>query len=407
MTLKKGIVFVILLLATVGCEEFLVSPPDENEILDGPIEGLSTTQSQIFLAGDIAFNDDVFSPETGLGPIFVSTSCGGCHAGDGKGHPSTTLTRFGRMESNGFNHLLEFGGPQLQNRAIKGYAVEEIPVEATGITNMVAPAVTGLGLLAAVPDQTLLDLVDIQKSSGKVSGEVQYLSPPDFFKAQSFHIPNTDGMYIGRFGKKSGAIDLLMQTVGAYKEDMGVTSDFDMEDPINFAISNINTDPVPDPEVSAATVQNVVFYLQTLKPPLPRNQGDPLVQSGKQLFENIGCANCHLPTLKTGFSHIEPLSNKTFHPYTDLLMHDMGPQLDDGWIQSSEQSGEWRTPPLWGLGLSADSQGGSVHLLHDGRAKSIEQAIFLHGGEAESSKESFEQLNQANKNEIIAFLRSL
>lgn len=406
MGIKKWL-FLVLVLTGVACEEFLVNPPEENEILDGPIEGLSATQQRVFLAGDIAFNDDIFSPATGLGPIFVSTSCGGCHAGDGKGHPSTTLTRFGRMEAGGFNHLLELGGPQLQNRAIKGYVAEKIPTEATGITDLVAPAVTGLGLLASVTDQTLLELVEQQKIDGKVTGEVQYVDPPDFFRPQQSHIPNEDGQYIGRFGKKSGAIDLLMQTVGAYKEDMGVTSDFDLEDPVNYLVSNVNTDPVADPEVTAATVQNVVFYLQTLKPPLPRNPDLPIVQQGKILFKEIGCANCHLPTMTSGFSNIEALSFKTFHPYTDMLLHDMGPGLDDGWIQSEELSSEWRTPPLWGLGLSADSQGGSVHLLHDGRANSIEEAIQMHGGEAESSRESFQQLDRSEKDKVMEFLNSL
>ena len=406
MPLKYGWL-VVLTTILVGCEEFLVVPPEENEILDGPIEGLTPTQQAIFLAGDIAFNDDIFSPATGLGPIFVSTSCGGCHAGDGKGHPSTILTRFGRMEGSNFDHLLNLGGPQLQNRAIKGYSEEEIPEEANAVTDLIAPAVTGLGLLASVPDQAILDLMAFQKSEGLVSGVVNYVSPPDFFKPTEWHLPNPAGQFIGRFGKKSGAIDLLHQTVGAYKEDMGVTSEFDPEDPINFKISNVNTDPIEDPEVSAATVQNVVFYLQTLKPPLPRNQQNPIIQSGSLLFEDIGCANCHLATMETGFSNIEALSYKVFHPYTDLLLHDMGPQLDDGFIQASELSSEWRTPPLWGLGLSADSQGGAVHLLHDGRAKSIEEAIILHGGEAESSKESFEQLVQNEKDMVVQFLKSL
>ncbi len=406
MGLKKWL-WLALIPIGFGCEEFLVTPPEENEILDGPIEGLSPTQQGIFLAGDIAFNDEIFSPETGLGPIFVSTSCGGCHSGDGKGHPSTTLTRFGRMEATGFNHLLNLGGPQLQNRAIKGYEVERIPEEATAVTNMVAPAVTGLGLLAAVPDQTLINLVATQKAEGAVSGELQYIDPPDFFMPKSFHVPNQKGQFIGRFGKKSGAIDLMIQTVTAYKEDMGVTSDFDMQDPINFAVSDNNTDPVVDPEVSAATVQNVVFYLQTLKAPLPRNQDDPVVQAGRLLFEDIGCANCHLPTLTSGFSPIEALSNKTFHPFTDMLLHDMGPGLDDGWVQANELSSEWRTPPLWGLGLSAESQGGSVHLLHDGRASSVEEAILLHGGEAEASKESFVQLDISEKDQVLKFLDSL
>lgn len=406
MALKKWLVIGLVLVA-IGCEEFLVSPPEENEILDGPIEGLTPTQQGIFLAGDIAFTDAIFSPENGLGPIFVSTSCGGCHSGDGKGHPSTILTRFGRMEGDQFDHLLDLGGPQLQNRAIKGYIAEEIPVEANAVTDLIAPAVTGLGLLASVPDEAILELVALQKAEGIVSGEVNYVTPPDFYKPQPWNMPNSEGQFIGRFGKKSGALDLLHQTVGAYKQDMGITTDFDLEDPINYAVSNINTDPITDPEVTAATVQNVVFYLQTLKPPLPRNQEDPLIQSGKRLFEDIGCANCHLPTLQTENSHIDALSNKVFHPYTDLLLHDMGAQLDDGFVQVSELSSEWKTPPLWGLGLSADSQGGSVHLLHDGRAKSIEEAILLHGGESVFSKESFEQLDRSEKDIMLDFLKSL
>ena len=278
---------------------------------------------------------------------------------------------------------------------------------ANAVTDLIAPAVTGLGLLASVPDQDLLDLVAHQEAQGQVSGTLNYITPPEFFQPQAWHLPNNNGQYIGRFGKKSGAIDLLLQTVGAYKEDMGVTSEFDPVDPINYKVSNRNTDPVEDPEVSASTIRNVVFYLQTLKPPLPRNQQDPLIQQGKLLFEEIGCANCHVPTLETGFSNIEALSFQVFHPYTDMLLHDMGNDLDDGFIQSSELSSEWRTPPLWGIGLSANSQGGSVHLLHDGRAKSIEEAILLHGGEAENSKESFQQLVENERGLVIEFLKSL
>ena len=131
------------------------------------------------------------------------------------------------------------------------------------------------------------------------------------------------------------------------------------------------------------------------------------MQSGKLLFEEIGCASCHLPTLTTGYSNIVPLSEKVINPYTDLLLHDMGTGLDDGFIEASEQSSEWRTPPLWGIGLSADSQGGAVHLMHDGRAKSLEEAIMIHGGEAEFSKTAFEQLSTDEKDQIIRFLESL
>lgn len=120
-----------------------------------------------------------------------------------------------------------------------------------------------------------------------------------------------------------------------------------------------------------------------------------------------GCESCHKQTLQTGFSNIAPLSNKTFHPYTDLLLHDMGPGLDDGYTEGSATKSEWRTPPLWGLGLSPNSQGGQYFLLHDGRAKSIEEAILLHGGEATTSKNKFSLLSSADKQALLKFLESL
>src|SRR5207342_1004057 len=116
---------------------------------------------------------------------------------------------------------------------------------------------------------------------------------------------------------------------------------------------------------------------------------------------------CHKQTLRSGYSNIAALSNKEFHPFTDLLLHDMGPGLDDGYTEGSAKTSEWRTPPLWGLGLSKNSQGGQYFLLHDGRAKSIEESIQFHGGEADASKKKFDQLNDSDKNAIISFLKSL
>ena len=389
-----------------GCEEFLPAAPAENEVLDGPIDGLSTEQQRIFTAGDEAFNE-LFTPATGLGPIFVAQSCGSCHAGDGKGHPSTTLTRFGRFENGVFNHLRDQGGPQLQNRAVPGSSAEVLPSEATGITQLLAPSVTGLGLLAAVPDQKLLDLVQSQKQEGIVTGEVNFVDPPDFFKPQPFHISSPQGKYIGRFGKKAGAIDLLHQTVNAYKQDMGITSEFDPEDPINFSVSSNSIDAIEDPEVSTATIDNLVFYLKTLKPPIPRDAEQIQILQGKDIFVAIGCGNCHLTEMETGPSDLEILSNKRFYPYTDLLLHNMGPELDDGYVEAGELSSEWRTAPLWGLGLAADAQGGEVFLLHDGRAESIETAIEFHGGEGSLSREQYRSLTEIDKQDLIQFLNSL
>ena len=192
---------------------------------------------------------------------------------------------------------------------------------------------------------------------------------------------------------------MLHQTVNAYNQDIGITSIFEPYD--TYSGHEI------DPEVSTQTVQDVVFYLKTLKAPIQRNQNDPDVISGKQVFTNIGCAKCHVPQLKTGTSPIAALSNKTFFPYTDLLLHDMGTGLDDGYTEGSAHTAEWRTPPLWGLGLSKNSQGGQYFLLHDGRANTIEEAIVLHGGEGDQSRNNFQQLNAEQKSQLIKFLESL
>ena len=178
---------------------------------------------------------------------------------------------------------------------------------------------------------------------------------------------------------------------------------------INSTFEHFNTynGQDADPEVTNQTVQDVVFYLQTLKAPVQRFQYDDEVQAGRKIFTNINCAKCHTPQLQPGNFPIAALANKSFFPFSDFLLHDMGPSLDDGYTEGTALTSEWRTPPLWGLGLSKNSQGGGYFLMHDGRARSIEQAILLHGGEAEKSKTSFQQLSSPDKARIIKFLESL
>lgn len=398
--MKKLKVIVAITLAIIGivaCEKILPKAPANDELLDGPVEGLTYEQNRRFLAGDVAFNDEIFTSQTGLGSIFVATSCGSCHAGDGKGHPFTTLTRFGQTDSTG-NQFLHLGGPQLQNRALPGYTPEQIPAGAT-FSRFTPPANTGLGFLELVSDADILAMADPNDANGDgISGVPNWITLPSFVTPFPNAFP-VNGKYIHRFGKKAAAYNLLHQTVNAYNQDIGITSTFEPKD----VYSGLNIDP----EVSDLTVHNVVFYLQTLKAPIQRNKDDAEVIQGKNLFIQTGCESCHKQTLKTGFSPIASLSDKIFHPYTDLLLHDMGPGLDDGYTEGSAKTFEWRTPPLWGLGLSPNSQGGQYFLLHDGRAKSIEEAILLHGGEAQQSKERFQQLTAQQKNSLIKFLKSL
>ncbi len=396
---KTRIISVIILIITgiVACQKILPGAPPDNELLDGPVEGLSYDENRRFLAGDVAFNDEVFTSQTGLGSIFVATSCGSCHAGDGKGHPFTTLTRFGQVDSTG-NQFLHLGGPQLQNRSLPGYTPEQIPAGAT-FSKFTPPANTGLGFLELVSDADILAMADPNDANADgISGVPNYEYLPSFIAPSQNAIPR-NGKYIHRFGKKAAAYNLLHQTVNAYNQDIGITSTFQPKD----VYTGLNIDP----EVSDVTVHNVVFYLQTLKAPIQRNQNDPEVLQGKSLFIQTGCESCHKQTLKTGFSTIAALSNKTFHPYTDLLLHDMGSGLDDGYTEGNAKTSEWRTPPLWGLGLSPNSQGGQYFLLHDGRAKTIEEAIQLHGGEAQQSKEKFQQLSVQERNNLVKFLKSL
>ncbi len=397
---------ILSLTILVSCDSLLPQAPDANEVLAEPIADLTAAQLATHIAGDEEFAR-VFSPADGLGPLFVSGSCESCHIGDGKGHPVTTLTRFGRMQNGEYSALEEMGGPQLQHRSIPGYPAEEIPAEATGVTQLMPPAVTGLGYLEAIEDASILALADPDDSNDDgISGVPSWIEPPDFLPDPVNRLQN-NGKVIGRFGKKAGAINLLHQTVVAYLQDMGVTTEFLPQDTYNVQAGIQTGDTAPDPEISTEIVNNVVFYLRTLKVPPRRNPEDEQVKAGELIFSDIGCAGCHIPSLTTGSSDVEALSSKTIYPYTDLLLHDMGPALDDGYTEGSATSSEWRTAPLWGIGLAADSQGGREFYLHDGRATSLDEAIRFHGGEAAQSGDLYANLSAEEQVQLIAFLTSL
>lgn len=398
MRMKFYLLASLLLLPLLfSCEVLGPAEPEDYELLDGPVEDLTMAEIKRFIEGDVAFNDQIFTVETGLGPVFTGTSCVSCHAGDGKGHPFVKFTRFGQSFP-GVNNYLNQGGPQLQNKAIPGYEPEILPSGAPH-SSLVAPIVTGLGFLDAVSDQDIIDMSDPDDLDGDgISGRVHWNTRPDYVSDRPGTI-TLDGKYISRFGKKARVYDLLHQTADAYNQDIGITSYFEPYD--TYSGDKLN------PEIDRQTISDVVFYLKTLKAPIPRDQDNPDVIAGKALFQNIQCASCHKPTLETGYSPIEAISFKEFHPYTDLLLHDMGPELDDGYTEGYAYSNEWRTAPLWGIGLSKDSQGGQYYLLHDGRARSIEEAILYHGGEAENSKNMYQGLDQNEKSQLLKFIESL
>lgn len=380
----------------VSCKKFIPQAPEEAEVLEGPIAGLTNEEMHRFTQGDAVFGE-IFTTATGLGPLFVSNSCVSCHSADGKGHPSNRLTRFGQPDEFG-NIFLNQGGPQLQNRAIPGFVPEKIPAGAT-FSHLIAPSIVGLGYLDYVTDADILAMADPNDLDGDgISGVPNWSDIPSYVTLRQGAIEQ-GGKYICRFGKKASAYDLKHQIVKALSEDIGIAS---AHDPID-----VYTHEAIDPEISNQKIIDLNFYLRTLKAPSQRNSTDPEVMLGKDIFNQLQCTACHKPTLTTGYSPISALSYQEFHPYTDLLLHDMGEALNDHNTEGSAKTSEWRTPPLWGLGLAKNSQGGSYFLLHDGRAKTIEGAILYHGGEALPKKLAYQSLSDEYKKALIKFLESL
>ena len=401
-TIAFAFIFCFMLII-YSCEKMMPPSPTADEVMDASVDGLSQQQNKLFLEGAEEF-DEIYTAETGLGPIFVATSCGGCHSGDNKGHPSTTLTRFGQSDTLG-NQFLAFGAPQIQHRALPGHIGETVPGGATS-TKFIAPIVSGVGFLELVTDQDLLAMSDPNDvNSDGISGI------PNWNTIPAWVIPNPNavtqnGKYICRFGRKASTFNLHQQTVSAFNNDIGITTTFLPNNPFNY-LAGMNPTPINDPEISDQSVNATVFYLQAVQAPIQRNQNDPEVVRGKNTFIQIGCESCHKQTLTTGFSPLTPLSNKVFHPFTDLLLHDMGEELNDNYTEGSALTAEWRTTPLWGVGLSSSSQGGMMFLMHDGRAHSFSEAIALHGGEGSGSRTQYNQLSESDKLALIKFLESL
>jgi CxxC motif-containing protein (DUF1111 family) len=402
----KVVAVVILIVITMeACQKlFPPAPNPDNDISAGVIPGLTSYQLLEHAAGDAEFSQ-IFTAQQGLGPVFNQMSCNNCHVGNGKGSPATALTRYGKMVAGIFDSLVAENGPNLLPNAVPGYLGDVLPPDANVSVKLIAPVVMGLGFIAALSDSSIL--ANAYPHDG-VSGVPNYLNPTPFFVPQAINIPN-NGQYIGRFGKKASAVTLQDQVVFALLKDLGgVTCDYDQNKPYNYLVGPYTGNYVQDPNVGAGFVNHLVMYLRTNKVPPRRDTNNPDVQAGEQLFTQIGCVSCHIPTMVTAnCPDIQALSNKTFHPYSDFLLHDMGSGLDDGVPEGSAKSFQWRTAPLWGVGLAGNAQGGGLFLLHDGRATSFIQAITFHNGEAAKRQAAFFALTQQQQQQIIKFLQSL
>ncbi|MDE0689593.1 MAG: c-type cytochrome [Candidatus Poribacteria bacterium] len=409
-----------------------------------PAPNLSDAALAKHLEGDVEFEavfvtaPAVVNP--GLGPIYNNVSCINCHSRDGRGRPPDaneglvsllfrlSLPKTGDPIDGKPPTPVPGFGTQLNNRAIveanpegkvkiayteqtlttadgtrvhlryPNYTVTEtyqpLP-ENVEISPRVAPAVFGLGLLEAIPEETILAYADEADVDGNgISGKPNYVWN---VVAQRYTL--------GRFGWKANQPTLLQQVAAAYNDDMGITTSLLSVE--NSAGQSQLTDHSVTPEVSDEILEVVTFYVQTLAVPARRNIDDPQVKQGEQLFAEAQCASCHIPTLRTGvLAGVPSVSNQTIHPYTDLLLHDMGPDLADNRPDFRASGREWRTPPLWGIGL-VRRVNGHTNFLHDGRARDLMEAILWHGGEAEASRQAVEQMSKEERDAIIAFLESL
>ena len=248
----------------------------------------------------------------------------------------------------------------------------------------IPPPVFGLGLLEAIPESTIRQLADPGDKNGDgISGR-----PNEVWDMA------TKSIKMGRFGLKANQPNLLQQTAAAYFNDMGVTNPL-------FPEADGNSD------IDQKILEDATFYAQSVAVPARDLLDDPTVQRGERLFEKASCNACHVAKLQTGdYPPVKVIANQTIHPYTDLLLHDMGTGLADYRPDFQATGNEWRTPALWGLGLTQTVLPYSRYL-HDGRARTLEEAILWHGGEGEAAKTAFEQMSADDRAALVQFLRSL
>ena len=387
--------------AIAACDQLTTVAPTDGDVFDAPIEGMSDAEMAAFARGDAEFERQ-FAPNTGLGPIFNDVSCATCHSGDGRGQLRNALTRIG-SDADSFQNSI--GGPQIQDKAIPGALAEKLPA-GMPFSLRLPPPVFGVGLIEAIPEAAILANVDSLDADGDgVSGRPNFVPAADF-------VPVTEpaggpGLKLGRFGRKAQNAVLFQQVVTAYLQDMGITSPFlptENRNPLSGSPIEA-VDRVPDPEVLESTVQAVTHYIRALAPPEPGRDTDRR-NEGRQLFAQIECSKCHVPEFQTGSSPIPALRFRTVHLYSDMLLHDMGDALADNRPDGQANGREWKTPPLWGLRLMRRFLNGEAFLLHDGRARSVEQAILLHGGEGLTSRTLFAQLPRAQKDALLDFVES-
>jgi CxxC motif-containing protein (DUF1111 family) len=304
------------------------------------------------------------------------------------------VTRFGRTTNGVFDPLESLGGPLLQNRAIDPAAREFIPRQANTTTRRQTPPLYGIGLIEAIPDDAIKNLA-LRPAVDGITGRAAIVT--DIASGTQ---------RVGRFGMKAQHATILSFTADAYLNEMGITNRFFPKEnaPNGNAALLAQFDHVQDPEdvVNPSTKRSdidvVADFERLLAPPQPVAFTTSAL-AGQKVFDNIGCAQCHVPQLTTGTSTVAALSHKPVNLYSDLLLHDMG-TLGDGMPQAAAKANEFRTTPLWGLRLRRT-------YLHDGRAPTVDAAIRAHTGQGQASATRYAALSAADSQAVLAFLGSL
>jgi CxxC motif-containing protein (DUF1111 family) len=367
----------------------------EAEGFGAPISGLTAEEGARFVAGRETFVEDE-EVDGGLGPVFNGGSCVACHDRPAAGGGSARVeTRLGTPQETPDAASAHLGGPLVQEHGIgvQGRCdfVGEVVPAADVRAGRRATALFGLGLVDAVADTTLLELAARQRVR----------TPATAGRARAVLDAVSGEERIGRFGWKAQGPSLLHAAAEAYLEEMGVTSPFLPEESCPQGdCAALACDPVPDPEDDGARVFLVADFVSLLAAPPRAPSGRASTDGeGRRLFARAGCADCHVPRLRTGWHEIAALRNRDFAPYSDFLLHDMG-ALGDGIAQAGAEPREMRTAPLWGLRAASA-------FLHDGRAATVEQAILAHDGQGAAARETFRAMSAADKERLLGFLRSL
>lgn len=361
----------------------------------GSLSGLTSDQIAAFKAGQTSFatEEDVAD---GLGPVFNEKACGNCHDSGALGGGGVTVeTRFGKNTDGTFDPLESEGGSLIQKFGIGetgscDFTGEVVPPDANVVAGRLTTPIFGGGLVEAVSDSTLENLASRERSlfGSGTAGRTSHVK--DF----------TGATRVGRFGWKAQLATLLDFSAGAYLNEMGITSTLQPNEvcPEGDCSLIAQCDPVADPEDVDGDVQKFDDFMRFLAPP-PRNISLQNVLSQASLYVTTGCVNCHTVVMTTGSSSVSALNKKTFTPFSDFLLHDMGP-LGDGIAQDDANANEIRTAPLWGARFR-------TRYLHDGRASSLNDAILAHDGQGKSARDKYAALSQSRKDQLIALLNSI